>query len=233
VLCASGSVALVDTDRGALIDAVKSGDAGAVAALVGRRPELASERDENGLSLVLLALFHRQREACDALLAADPELGVLEAAALGREARLRELLAADQDALAARTPEGYDPIGLAAFLGGAGAVRALLEAGADPNGDPGNPMGVRPVHAAAAAGDRESMAALLAAGADPNARQHGGYTPLHEAAHTDDAELAALLLAGGADPALRTDDGLDAAAIAARDGGTSVAALLVEPAQPS
>ena len=224
----------MDDEHRALIDAVKTGDAGAIAALVERRPELASERDENGLSLVLLALFHRQRGACDALLAADPRLGVLEAAALGREERLRELLAADPNALAARSPEGYDAIGLAAFLGGGGSVRALLEAGADPGGDPRNPMGVRPVHAAAAAGDRESMAALLAAGADPDARQHGGYTPLHEAAHHDDAELAALLLGHGADPALRTDEGLDAAAIAAREGSGSVAALLAQrAAQPS
>jgi uncharacterized protein len=224
----------VDDDHRALIEAVKAGEAGAVGTLVARRPELASERDENGLSLVLLALFHRQREACDALLAAGPDLGVLEAAALGREARLRELLAADADALAARSPEGFDAIGLAAFLGGAGAVRALLEAGADPGGDPRNPMGVRPVHAAAAAGDCESMAALLAAGADPDARQQGGYTPLHEAANRDDAELASLLLARGADPGLRTDDGLDAAAIAARKDAAGVAALLAQrAAQPS
>ena len=218
----------MDDDRRALIDAVQAGDAAAVAALVARRPELASARDERGLSLVLLALFNGRREACDALLAAEPQLDVLDAAALGREARLRELLAAGDAALAARTPEGYDPIGLAAFFGGAGAVRVLLAAGADPDGDPRNPMRVRPVHAAAAAGDRASMAALLDAGADPDARQQGGFTPLHAAAHRDDPDLAALLLAHGADPALRTEDGLDAAAIAERDGAARVVALLAE-----
>jgi ankyrin repeat protein len=216
----------MDDERSALIAAVKAGDVDAVRTLVERRPALASAVDESGLSMVLLALFHRQRAACDALLAAGPELGVLEAAALGREERLRELLAEDPGALDERSPEGFDPIGLAAFLGGAGAVRLLLDAGADPDGDPRNPLGVRPVHAAAAAGDRDALAALLDAGADANARQQGGLTALHAAAHLDDAEMATLLLAHGADPSVRSDDGLDAAGIADRDGGTRVAGLL-------
>jgi uncharacterized protein len=218
----------MEEQRSALIAAVKEGDSDRISELVGRNPALAGERDENGLSLVLLALFHRQPAACDALLAADPELGILEAAALGREDRLRELLDADPAALDARTPEGFDPIGLAAFLGGAGAVRLLLAAGAPADGDPANQLGVRPVHAAAAAHDRESLAALLEAGADPNVRQQGGFTALHAAAHADDAEMAALLLEHGADPSLRTDDGLDAAGVAERDGGASVAALLAQ-----
>jgi ankyrin repeat protein len=218
----------MEEERSSLITAVKAGDAATVADLVERRPALAAERDERGLPLVLLALFHRQREACDALLAADPELGILEAAALGREDRLRDLLDADPSAMDARTPEGFDPIGLAAFLGGSGAVRLLLEAGADPDGDSANELRVRPVHAAAAAHDRESLAALLEAGADPNARQQGGFTALHAAAHADDAKMAALLLAHGADASLRTDDGLDAAGVAERDGGARVSALLAQ-----
>lgn len=216
----------MDPDRDKLIAAVKAGNAGTVSAVLERRPELASAPDEEGRSLVLLALFHRQRAASDALVAAGAAIGVLEAAALGRDDRLGELLAADPDALATRSPEGFDPIGLAAFLGGPAAVRRLLAAGADPNGDPRNPLGVRPVHAAAAAGDRESLAALLQAGADPDARQRGGFTALHAAAHADDAAMAGLLLAHGADPSLRTEDGLDASGIAARDGATGVAALL-------
>jgi uncharacterized protein len=211
-----------------LIAAVHAGDAEAVRALVQRRPELASGRDDSGLSLILLALFRNQRQVCDALLETDPELDVLEAAALGRTDRLRELLASDRDALAARTPEGFDAIGLAAFLGGPGAVRVLLEHGADPDGDPRNPMRVRPVHAAAAAHDRESLRLLLEAGADPDARQQAGFTPLHAAGHSDNPEMAALLLEHGADPALRTDEGLDAAALSERDGSGRVAALLLE-----
>jgi uncharacterized protein len=209
----------------ALIVAIKGGDAAAVRELVRADPSLAGARDETGLPVVLLALFHQQREAADALLAAEPELGVLEAAAAGRADRLRELLDADPEARRARTPEGFTPLGLAAFLGGPDVVRVLLEHGADADDDADNQFGVRPVNAAAASHNRETMRLLLEAGADPNARQQGGFVPLHEAAHTDDVEMAKLLLAHGADPAIAADDGRDSVRIAADDGSTGVAAL--------
>jgi uncharacterized protein len=208
-----------------LIAAITGGDAAAVRELVREDPALASARDANGLPVILLALFHQQREAADALLEAEPELGILEAAAAGRADRVRELLAADPEAIRERTPEGFTTLGLAAFLGGAEPVRVLLEHGADADDDADNPFGVRPVHAAAAAHDRETMRLLLEAGADPNQRQRGGFVPLHEAAHTDDVEMARLLLAHGADPAAADDEGRDARRIAADDGSRRVAAL--------
>jgi uncharacterized protein len=210
----------------ALVAAIKSGDVEAVRAMVREDPTRASARDDTGLPVVLLALFRQQRDVAQALLDADPELGVLEAAATGRADRLRELLEADAQARHARTPEGFSPLGLAAFLGGPDVVRVLLEHGADADDDADNQFGVRPVNAAAAAHDRETMRLLLEAGADPNARQQGGFTPLHEAAHTDDVEMAKLLLDHGADPALAADDGRDSARMAADDGSTRVIELL-------
>ena len=67
----------------ALIAAVTVGDADTVRRLVREDPALASARDRDGLPVVLLALFHQQHAAADALLEAEPELGVLEAAATG------------------------------------------------------------------------------------------------------------------------------------------------------
>jgi uncharacterized protein len=209
-----------------LIAAITAGDVDTVRALVRERPELASARDGNGLPVILVALFHQQREAADALLEAQPELGILEAAAAGRAERVRELLEADPEARHARTPEGFTTLGLAAFLGGPEVVALLLQHGADPDDDADNPARVRPVHAAAAARDVESLKLLLEAGADPNARQQGGLTPLHAAAHADHETMARLLLDHGADPAAQTDDGRDAARIAADDGSRRVAALL-------
>jgi uncharacterized protein len=209
-----------------LFTAVVSGDVDTVRALVREDPALASARDGSGLPVVLLALFNQQRAVADALLEADPELGILEAAAVGRAHRVRELLEADEGALAERTPEGFTPLGLAAFLGGPAVVRVLLEHGADADDDADNQFGVRPVNAAAAARDHETMRLLLDAGADPDARQQGGLTPLHSTAHTDDVEMAELLLAHGADPSLAAADGRDAARIAADDGSAAVAALL-------
>ena len=210
----------------ALVAAITSGDVEAVRELVRADPSRASKRDASGLHVVLLALFHQQRAIAEVLLAAEPELGVLEAAGVGRADRLRELLDADPEARHQRTSEGFTPLGLAAFLGGPQTVRVLLEHGADPDDDADNRFGVRPVNAAAAAHDHETMRLLLEAGADPNARQQGGFTPLHSAAHTDDVEMARLLLAHGADPTLVTDDGRDSARIAADDGSSGVTALL-------
>jgi ankyrin repeat protein len=210
----------------ALVAAITGGDADAVRQLLREDPTLAEARDENGLPVLLVALFHQQREAADAILEADPELTILEAAAAGRADRVRELLDADPGAINERTPEGFTTLGLAAFLGGPEPVRVLLERGADADDDADNPFGVRPVHAASAAHDRETMRLLLEAGADPNLQQRGGFTPLHEAAHSDDVEMARLLLDHGADPALAADDGRDARRMAADDGSARVAQLL-------
>lgn len=210
----------------ALVAAITGVDADAVRELLREDPALAAARDDSGLPVLLLALFHQQREAAAAILAADPELGILEAAAAGRGDRVRELLAADPEAIRERTPEGFTTLGLAAFLGGPEPVRVLLEHGADADDDADNPFGVRPVHAAGAAHDHETMRLLLEAGADPNQQQRGGFVPLHEAAHTDDVEMARLLLEHGADPSLTADDGRDARQMAADDGSAGVAKLL-------
>ena len=199
---------------GALFDAIRAGEVATVRELVTADPSLAAARDEQGLSAVLVALYHRQPEAAEVLTGAGLDLDVLEAAALGRLDVLRGHLAEDPDALAARSPDGFTPLHLAAFFGGGGAVRMLLAAGAPPDADADNPAGVRPLHSATAAGDHDAVRALLEAGAAPDVRQQGGYTPLLAAAHADDPEMTELLLRHGADRTLAADDGRDAAAMA-------------------
>jgi ankyrin repeat protein len=191
----------------ALFAAVKSGDLEALRALLADDPGLASSK-QDGVSAVLLSLYHRQPPAREALLAAGAEVGPLEAAALGDLTRLDP---------GARGGDGFTSLHLAAFFGGAAAVRALLAAGADPDADADNPLRVRPLHSAVASRDLASVEALLVAGADPNVVQQGGFTPLHGAAHAGEAEMVRLLLAHGADRALTTDDGKDARALAQGD----------------
>jgi len=172
----------------ALFAAIKSGDLDTLNALLADDPGLASAR-EDGVSAVLVSLYHRQDAARAALLAAGAEVGPLEAAALGRTDGLDPQ---------ARGADGFTALHLASFFGGAGAVGALLAAGADANADAENALRVRPLHSAVAAHDRESVRLLLEAGADPNATPQGGFTPLHGARHQGDEEMAQMLLDHGA-----------------------------------
>ncbi len=84
-------------------------------------------------------------------------------------------------------------------------VRALLEAGADPNYED---LGGFPSLLCAIDAQRSDGAALLELlldfGADIQQRGINDYTPLHHAAARGDAEAVAVLLARGADPDART-----------------------------
>ncbi|MGH2948198.1 MAG: ankyrin repeat domain-containing protein [Solirubrobacteraceae bacterium] len=112
-----------------LAAAIRAGEVDTVRAFVAADPALAGARDEQGLPVVLVALFHRRRDIADVLLEAEPELGVLEAAALGRVARLRELL---PERLHDRTPDGFTPLHAAAHTDDVEMAELLLSHCADP-----------------------------------------------------------------------------------------------------
>jgi ankyrin repeat protein len=84
-------------------------------------------------------------------------------------------------------------------------VRALLEAGADPNYEDlgGFPSLLSAIDAARPDGPA-LLALLLDFGADVQQRGINDYTPLHHAAARDDAAAIEVLLARGADPDART-----------------------------
>ena len=206
-----------------LVGAVNAGDAARVRAILGDDAWLVAARDEAGVSVLMLARYRFDREVTDALLAADPELDVFEAAALGYVDRLRERLMDDPGAAASFSPDGFTALHFAAFFGKAEAAKVLLEHGASVDAYTRNPFANQPLHAAAAGRHIEVCRVLLAAGADVNAAQHGGYTPLHEAAQHGDAEMTELFLSAGADPSLLTDAGETAADTAAAAGHADLA----------
>lgn len=213
-----------------LIEAVKAGQAERVAAIVGADPELASVRDADGVSVLMLSRYRTDRAVTDALLAADPELDVFEAAALGYLDRLRARLDDDAAAVGSRSADGYTALHFAAFFAKPEAARILIEAGAPVDTVAANEMRVQPLHSAATGRQIEICRLLLAAGAEVDARQAGGFTPLHEAAQNGDPEMVELFLSAGADPNGRTDDGRTAAELADAASHPDVARRLREVA---
>lgn len=174
-------------------------------------------------SAILAALYQQKPDDAVRLADAASRLTIWEAAALGRDAALERLLAADADLANAAAPDGHYPLGLAAFFGHPATVRLLLAGGADVDAAAQNDMKVQPLHAAIASRNAETVTLLLEHGADVNARQQIGYTALMGAAGAGRHDLVDLLLARGADPALTSDEGKTAADIA-RDHGHSALA---------
>jgi ankyrin repeat protein len=209
-----------------LFTAITDGDAAAVERLLERHRDLVDSRDEKGLSPVLAALYRGRSEIAAAILRRGPKLSVYEAAAAGDIARVREIVGADPAQANGLAPDGYSPLGLAAFFKRREVVRYLLEAGADPR--PASREGrFTPLHSAVAtdagASDIEIVRMLLGAGADPNAKSQSGSTPLHTAAFTGDRATLDLLLKRGADPAVRNNDGKTAGDLATERGHRDMA----------
>ena len=154
------------------------------------------------MSELLQAIYRGDQARADELLAADPELDVFEAAAVGRTERLGDLLDKDPSLANAWAEDGFQPLGLASFFGFVDAARFLVERGADVNSASRNDFKVMPLHSAAATGDpdvRYELAKLLLEhGADPNARQQDDFTPLMAADQHEDERLRLLLVEHGA-----------------------------------
>lgn len=203
-----------------------SGDLDALRHVLGERPVLAAARDANGRSAVLFARYRSLDEALALLLAAAPDLDIFEAAAVGDLPQVQARLAADPSLLDAHAPDGFWPLGLAAFFGHAEVARWLLGQGAAVDTVARNPMQVMALHAAVAGRHAEIIRLLLDRGAPANARQQAGCTPLHAAAQHGDAALAELLLAHGADRTLTDDDGRTPADMAEASGHVEIAARL-------
>jgi len=189
------------------------------------------------VSPILSALYEGRTADAEALLAGAPELDVFEAAAAGRTERMRELLDERPALVREWSSDGFQPLHLAAFFGQAGAVRLLLERGADPAVVSKHEfVKVTPLHSAVAgegAEDLETVDALLEGGAPVNARVEGGHTPLHSAAANGNEAVAAALLARGGDPQAAADGGKTPLDLARENGYEKVVQLAASRADPS
>jgi ankyrin repeat protein len=122
------------------------------------------------------------------------------------------------------------PLVYAVYHGPLQLIRALLDAGADPDGSDGD--GFPPLIAALSPPDRDDVADLLILlldhGADRGQRGVNDYTPLHCAAASGHPALVELLLERGADPnaSTRIDDAETPLEVAEAAGHREVAHIL-------
>jgi uncharacterized protein len=180
------------------------------------------------LSPLMDALYHGRADEVQRLVAEAPVDGltVHEAAAVGLVPRLEQLLAADPSVANAWSPDGFQPLHLAAFFGRRQAVEFLLARGGEVDTPARHPFHVAALHAALAGPDHEIARLLVAAGADVNARQQAGVTPLHEAAQNGEVEFVRLLLEHGADLKAADDQGRTAIDFAREQGHSHIMELL-------
>jgi ankyrin repeat protein len=173
---------------------------------------------ENGVSPLMLAIYHGKNDVARVLADRAPALSFAEVCALGDVDRAKQMLADDPSLLDTRSDDGFPPLGLAIFFRHGELARWLIEQGADVNAAAENAQRVAPLHAAAAVCDHETTRLLLARGADPHARQQMDYTPLHGAASRGDVDLAKILITHGADLRAKGSDGLTPGDVAEKYG---------------
>jgi len=186
-------------DSAALFDAIKAGELERVKAMVTANPALVTARARNGESAILTAVYHRQKEIANLLVARGAPLTIFEACAAGEVERAERLLDADVLALATFSEDGWTPLHLAAFFGHARITEILLARGADARARSHNPTGNTPLHAALAGNHKFVAALLIGHGADVNAPDAQGWRPLHLAAANNNMDAIKALIAQGAD----------------------------------
>ena len=183
-------------------------------------------RDGVGNSAVLLATYYGRESVKELLLARSVELNIFEAAATGKEDPVAALLADDPHLANAYAPDGFTPLGLAAFFGHLDVVDVFLKYDADVDAVSRNATGYTALTGAVAGGHQKIVAALLSQGARADHRYAQGFTPLHEAAASGKFQIATMLLDHGADPNARSDDGKTPLVVAMEKGHEVVVELL-------
>src|SRR5215217_8403687 len=215
-----------NASTGAFIDAIKAGEFERVKAMVSVDPTLIDARSRTGDSAILTAVYHRQKEIVNLLVARGATLSLFEACAAGEVERVERLIADNPLAIAEYSADGWTPLHLAAFFGHAKIVEMLLAAGADVRARSHNANANTPLHAALAANHKFVAGLLIGSGSDLDAPDANGWHPLHLAAANNNLETIKVLIAQGADAALANREGLTPLSIAQEKNHREAAAFL-------
>lgn len=215
-----------------LINAIQQNDPATVEKILVYDPTLVDARTDDGVPIVLLAQYYGRTDIVKMLVAHNAQLDIYSASAIGGVTRVSGWLMMQPNLANTFSPDGYTPLGLAAFFGHLDIVNALLPYHADPNIASNNAMHVAPLSSAVAGNHYDVAAKLIEAGADVNVKQADGFTPLMGAAQNNNLQMVQLLLDHGADVNARVDKkapqfaDMTASNFATQANATEVTALL-------
>lgn len=194
--------------------------------MVSAEPTLIDARGRTGESAILTAVYHRQKEIVNLLVARGVTLTLFEASAAGEIERVERLIADDGSSVNAFSVDGWTSLHLAAFFGHARVAELLLAHEADVMARSRNSTGNTPLHAALAGNHKIVAGLLIGHGADVNAKDTAGWRPLHLAAANNNLEAMKALIAQGADVLAPNGEGLTPLSLAQEKNHREAAAFL-------
>jgi uncharacterized protein len=210
----------------AFIDAIKAGEFERVKAMVSAEPTLIDARGRTGESAILTAVYHRQKEIVNLLVARGATLTLFEACAAGEYDRAERALGTDSSAVNAFSSDGWTPLHLASFFGHLKVAELLLAHNADVTARSRNSTGNTPLHAALAGNHKLVAGLLIGRGADVNATDTAGWRPLHLASANNNIDAIKQLIAQGADVQAPNGEGLTSLTLAQEKNHREAAAFL-------
>jgi ankyrin repeat protein len=216
----------------AFIDAIKAGEFERVKAMVSADPTLINARSRTGDSAILTAVYHRQKEIVNLLVARGAPMSIFEVCAAGEVERAERLLhecavgTAGAPGINDYSADGWTPLHLAAFFGHTTIAELLIAHDADVTARSHNPNGNTPLHAALAGNHTFAAGVLIGHGADVNAVDAQGWRPLHLAAANNHMDAIEALIAQGADVHAPNDEAKTPLSLATEKNHREAAALL-------
>ena len=196
-------------------EAVQKGPAEKVEAMLQQdRSLLRARTPKRGLSAVAVAAYFGQDEVLKTILRHRPELDIHEAAIAGDLPRVKELLDRDPELTEALSVDGFQPLGLAAYMGRFKVLELLVGRGADLDFQAPE-SGFTALTGAISNGHEDVVEYLLTQGAKANYHYEGGtLTPLHAAIMHGSVRMVKALLEHKADPNAKMATGQSALALA-------------------
>jgi ankyrin repeat protein len=210
----------------AFIDAIKAGEFERVKAMVSAEPTLIDARSRTGESAILTAVYHRQKEIVNLLVARGVAMSLFEACAAGEVERVERLIESDPSTVNTFSADGWTPLHLAAFFGHTRIAELLLAHQADVAARSRNSNGNTPLHAALAGNHKMAAGLLIGHGGDVNATDAAGWRPLHLAASNNNLDAIKALIAQGADVLAGNGEGRTPLSLAQEKNHRETAAFL-------